>query len=91
MHEIALLAATKWAEAHAPVSKNPAEFGAKVVLAYWTAALVSRNGLGVTSALSEALSIPAEVQQAIELLTSHLQGRPEGLKQTGSTGAGASV
>lgn len=90
MPEIAMLSAAEWARAHAPDNSDPVEFGHKVALV-WIACDVALNNRGdekATAAALAALSIPLEVLQRLEQVSS-LLSRPSAppVSQTNSAGA----
>lgn len=78
MHDIALMASSEWAKAHASQSRNPVSFGVKVAQVYSAChATVTHAGDEKATAVAlAALSVPAETLQAIAQLAS-LQIRPE--------------
>jgi hypothetical protein len=79
MHDLALIAAQQWAQAHVAKHSDPVEFGAKVAQAY-LAAQIAKHHAGdelATSAALAVLSIPCEKLQAIVQLASHLTLSPE--------------
>lgn len=78
MHDVALMAATEWAAAHAARCPDPVSCGAKVAQVY-LAAKATVNHAGderATAVALAALSVPAETLQAIALLSS-LPSRPK--------------
>ena len=81
MHELALVAATEWAKANAPMHRDAAEFGRKVALVAKTtkATLEESSPLqdlpGLIASLA-ARSTPSEMQQSPELHSSHRPGFP---------------
>lgn len=71
MHELALMAATEWAQANAPGLREPVEFGHKVALTY-LACRDTEYHAGDEKAMAAALaalSIPSEVLQLLSQLS----------------------
>lgn len=83
MDELALMAATEWATAHASRHSDSVEFGAKVAQAY-LAAQTAKHHAGdelATAAAFAALSIPDETLQALALLSRRCRSSPERTSQ----------
>lgn len=72
MHELALMAAEKWASANARLKSDPVQFGADVARAYLAAKATARSANDeTTTAALAALSIPSEVLQSLAQPASH--------------------
>lgn len=74
MHDLSLIAASTWAHAHASSSYDPVKFGHNVALAY-LACRDTQYHAGdkkATAAALAALSIPLEVLQRLEQVSSLL-------------------
>ena len=89
MSDLALMAASVWAHANAPESRDPVEFGNKVALAY-LACRTTEHHAGdeqSTAASLAALSVRPEVLQAIALLASLSHPNKSVMSQTDLAGA----
>lgn len=74
MSDVALLAASTWAHAHAPSNGDPVEFGNKVATVYCAAQLTQYHA-GDKKAIAAALaslSVPNEVWQLLAQISSLL-------------------
>lgn len=80
MHDLALIAAQQWAQAHVSRQSDPVEFGADVARAYLSAQSVVRHAgdEAATAVALAALSIPDETLQALALISSQLRRSPAG-------------
>lgn len=86
MHELALIAATEWAKAHAAMNREPDEFGCKVAqVAMSVKATLEKPapllGLQAVIAALAAQSIPCGTQQSLEQRSSHLPHSPGSTSQ----------
>lgn len=89
MRELALMAATEWAKAHAPVNRDPVDFGRRVAQAYLAARATYSNAgdEALTAAALAALSVRPEVLQAISQLAALTPLTTAGNSQTAFPGA----
>lgn len=89
MHELALMAATEWAKARAPMGCDPIEFGRRVAQVYLAARATYSNAgdEALTTAALAALSVRPEVLQVISQLAALTTPMPAGKPQADSTGA----
>lgn len=72
MSDLAIIAASSWAHAHAPANADPVEFGNKVALVYCACQKTEYHAgdeKAIAAALA-ALSIPSEVLKLLAQLSS---------------------
>lgn len=91
MHELFLMAATEWARANIHTGIDPVDFGRRVALVYCACQSTQYHAGDekATAAALAALSIPLEVLQRLEQVSSLLSPREHrpGVVQTDSAGA----